>query len=136
MISFLSTSCGTLLSTKFVDTEGYAPALMLTFHTTEGLLSIITTSVPALPGATRRRMLNAYIDAATNTKAETILIGGVWPGNIVFMENQVTQLELEFQIYTNRNLCVFGHSPWNSPVHCSLLDTVVAHSDLTWLSQC
>ena len=54
--------------------------------------------------------MEAYLDAATKTKAETILRGGVWTSGLVFMEKEITQHELELKIHTNEKLCVRTHS--------------------------
>ena len=110
MISFFSTSCGIHVSDTSIDSEGSLPAIMLTFDTTEGLVCVINVSVPELSKKTSKRMLKAYLDAATKTKAETILIGGVWTSGLVFTEKGITQHELELKIHTNEKLCVLIHS--------------------------
>lgn len=133
VMSFFSDSCGTLVSEDVLDPEGF-PALMLTFNTAEGSLCIVTTSMPSTPSRARERMLNEmlneYVDAATSTEAECILISGVLQGNVVFIENQVAQLKLQFQLRSNEDLYVLAHNPDSRPVRYFALDPLGPYSIL------
>ena len=86
VISCFSLSCGTFLSADEIHVEGLE-ALMLTFDTSEGSPCIINTSMPSLPSTTRANMLKEYVDAATDTEAESILIGRVVRAPPIFMDN-------------------------------------------------
>ena len=137
VMSFFSASCGTLLSEEVLDPENQLPALMLTFSAPQGLLCTITTSLPALPQRARARMLNCYADAAVNTKAETILIGGSCHTGVIFMENLVAHLNLPFQLFTNQHLCLLTHTPDCSPMTCFPADTDGPYSFMaTWDNSC
>ena len=75
-------------------------------------------------------ILNDYVDAATSTEADSILISGVLQDNIVFMENKVAQLELHFQLCSNEDLYVLDHNPDSKPVRYFALDTLGPYSIL------
>jgi len=83
----------------------------------------LSPPLPSLATRTRARLLNCYANAAEYTKAESILIGGAWKDNKIFMENQVAQLNLHFQLCTNEHLCLLAHTPDCRPVKCFALDT-------------
>ena len=142
VMSFFSDSCGTLLSydkilgtcgtqsyrDDILDPEESFPAILLTFSTPAGILCAITTSLPVLPSRARARLLNVYVCAASDTKAETILIGGVYTDNILFLENQVTKLNVDFELFTNDNLCLLAHGPDLTFPQCFPLDTEGSYS--------
>ena len=123
VMSFFSATCGTLLSERVLDPEDSLPALMLTFNGPEGLLCTVITSVPKLPTRTRARMLRSFADAATDTKAGSIPIGGAWQDSNIFIESQVAQLKLPFQLWCNKLMCLFAHTPDYKPLICFSLDT-------------
>ena len=123
VMSFFSASCGTLLSERVLDPEDSLPALMLTFNGPEGLLCTVTTSVPKLPTRTRARMLRSFADAATDTKTESIFVGRPWQNINIFIETQVAQLKLPFQLSSNELMCLFPHIPDYKPLKCFSPDT-------------
>ena len=126
VMSFFTDAGGAVLSEKCLDPEGCLPALMLTFDAPQGPLCIVNASVANIPTRTRMRLLKYYVDAAEKTDCESILIGGEWQDTefqILFMENQVTKMDVEFQLFTDANLCLLTHSPHNRPVECFALDT-------------
>ena len=53
LMSFFSTSGGTLLSEAILESEGSLPAIMLTLDDPTGVLCTINVSVPNLPSRTR-----------------------------------------------------------------------------------
>ena len=95
-----------LLSEETLDPEEGIPALVLTFGFPAGRLCTVTTSLPKLPLRTRGRLLKAYVDTAADTQADSILIGGACADQILFVENQISKLDIELEIYTNANLCL------------------------------
>jgi len=123
VMSFFSCSGATLLSETILDPEGSLPALMLTFSAPEGRLCMIISSVPDLPMRARARILNCYVDAATDTQAKNILIGGRWQGSPFYMENIVAKQKMPFEFFTNERLCLLAHAPDCAPVRCFPLDT-------------
>ena len=122
-MSFFSNSRADLLSEAILDPEEGWPAILLTFSVPAGRICIITTSLPTLPKRTRERLLKAYASTAVSTKAETILIGGAFADAVIFMENQMTRLDVDFEICSNENLCLFAHSSDSTSAQCVALDT-------------
>ena len=49
-------------------------------------------------------MLTAYASAAVNTKAETIFIGGAFADAVLFMENQISEFDVEFEV-VSKGIC-------------------------------
>ena len=123
VMSFFSDSCGALVCYKILDPEGFLPAILLTFSAPAGILCAITTALPVLPSRTRERLLNDYARAASDTKPETILIGGVFADRVIFWENQVTKLDVDFEWFANDNLCLLAHGPDLTFPRCFSLDT-------------
>ena len=123
VMSFFSNSRANLLSEAFLDPEEGLPAILLTFSIPEGHLCTITTSLPTLPRTTRARLLKAYASAAANTKAETILIGCACADAVLFMENQTAKLIVEFELFTNANLCLLANCSDRTSAQCIALDT-------------
>ena len=66
-------------------------------------------------------MLKEYVGAATDTEAESILIGGVVRAPPIFMENEVAQLNPKFQLCTNEDVCLLAQNP--RPTHYFPLDS-------------
>ncbi len=83
---------------------------------------------PCLPSRTRARSLDAYATAASNTQADTIFIGGIHAESAIFMENQVTKLDLDFQLFADAHLCLLPHSPDPTFTQCFPLDTEGPHT--------
>ena len=106
-----------------LDPEKGLPAILLTFSVPGGRICTITTSFPPLPKRTRARLLELYTNAASSTKADTILIGGTFADAILFIENQVTQLDLAFEIYTNADLGLLANCCHGFSTQCVALDT-------------
>ena len=102
-----------LLSEETLDPEEGIPALVLTFGFPAGRLCTVTTSLPKLRLRTRGRLLKAYADTAADTQADSILIGGACADQILFVENQISKLDTELEIYTNAHLCLLAHSSEN-----------------------
>jgi hypothetical protein len=141
VMSFFSASCGTLVSEAILDPEGFLPALMLTFRTPAGLLCTITTSVPKLPARTRARLLDCYHNAAADSKADSILIGGAWFDATFFVKHwfdaiskhQVAKLNLQLQLFTSAHMCLLAHSTHSTPLKCVQLDT---HGPYSLMATC
>ena len=55
-------------------------------------------------------------------------IGGVFTNSVFFVENQVTKLNLEFQLFTNANLCLLARGPDLTLTKCLPLDTAGPYS--------
>ena len=106
-----------------LDPEKGLPAILLTFSVPGGRICTITTSFPPLPRRTRARLLEFYTNAASSTKADTILIGGAFADAILFIENQVAQLDLDFELYTNADLCLLADCSHRFSTQCVALDT-------------
>jgi hypothetical protein len=126
VMTFFSDACGTVLSEKSLDPEGWPPAIMLTFDAPKGPLCIVNASVPTLPIKGSACMLERYVEAAEETGSDSILIGGAWRDTesiILFMENQVSKMELNWQLSSNANLCLLTHSHDNRSAKCFALDT-------------
>ena len=128
VMSFFLCSGATLLSETILDPEGCLPALMLTFSAPEGRLCMIISSVPNLPMRARARILNCYVDAAMDTQAKNILIGGHWQGSPFYMKNIVAKQKMPFEFFTNERLCLLAHAPDCAPVRCFPLDTAGPYS--------
>ena len=101
-----------------VDFDIGLQALILTFRAPTGLLCIINASLPTLPKITRERVLNIYADVAAKYNADHILIGGAWHNSVVFMENQVSKLNLEFEFFFLKDLYLLAHTADKKPVTC------------------
>ena len=99
------------------------PANMLTVSVEERKLCIVTISLPMLPTRTRARLLEHYAKAAANADAETILIGGACEDAVLFLENQIAKLDVEFELVTNANLCFLANASKRSTVECIAMDT-------------
>jgi len=112
-----------LRSQKILDPEIGLPASMLTFTAPEGPLCIITTSLPTISTRTRQRILKAYASAAAKTNAATILIGGACTDAVLFVESQIGQLDIEFELFANVNLLLLAHSSDRTSAQCIPLDT-------------
>ena len=123
VISFFSNERANLLSETILDPEEGLPAILLTFSVPGGTLCTITTSLPLLPRRVRARLLETYTNAAANTNAETVLIGGACDDAILFIENQVTKLDLDFELFTNADLCLLAHCSHRNSTQCIALDT-------------
>ena len=123
VMSFFSCSGATLLSEEILDPEGGLPALMLTFSAPEGGLCMIISSVPDLPTRAKARILKCYVDAAADTQAKNILIGGRWQGCPLYMENIVAKEQMPFEFFSNERLCLLAHAPDYAPVRCFPLNT-------------
>ena len=121
LMSFFSTSGD--MSSAILETSGFLPAIMLTLDGPTGILCTINVSVPNLPARTRGRLLVDLADAAEDTQAGNILIGGAWADSVLFTENQVAQLSSEFQLFTNAHLCLIAYNRDSSPMKCFPLDT-------------
>jgi len=124
VMSFFSCSGATLLSETILDPEGCLPALMLTFSAPKGRLCMIISSLPDLPMRVTARILNSYVDAAADTQAQNILIGGRWQGSPLCMENLVAKQKFfTNEFFTKKRLCLLARSPDCAPVRCFPLDT-------------
>ena len=119
VMSFFSCSGATLLSETILDPEGCLPALMLTFSAPEGRLCMIISSLPDLPLTATARIFKCYVDAAEDTQAKNILIGGRWKGSHRGMENLVANEKFfTNEFFTNERLCLLAHTPDCAPVKC------------------
>ena len=76
-----------------------------------------------LPRSTRARLLKTYADAAANADAETILIGGACEDAVLFLENQIAKLDVDFEFFTNADLCLLANASKRSTVKCIAMDT-------------
>ena len=123
VMSFFVHSRVNLLSESIVDPEAGLPAILLIFSAPEGRLCTITGSLPTLPRKTRERLLASYCSAAANTKPNTILIGLACSDAILFMENQIAKLDLDFDMSSNENLCVLAHCSDRTSTQCIAMDT-------------
>ena len=123
VMSFYSISRVSLLSQEILDPEAGLPAIVHTFNTPEGRLCIVTASLPTLPRITRGRLLEAYATATANSKADTALIGAVCADKILFMENQIAKLEVDYELFTNENLLLLTHCSNGTSAQCLALDT-------------
>ena len=121
LMSFFSTSGD--MSSAILETSGFLPAIMLTLDGPTGILCTINVSVPDLLPRTRGQLLGELADAAWDTQAGNILIGGAWTDSVLFTENQVAQLSSEFQLFTNAHLCLITYNRDSSPMKCFPLDT-------------
>jgi len=111
VMSFFLNSRVTLLAEAVIDPENTLPALSLAFKTPTEVMCVVTTSVPALPKLARGRMLNAYVNFATAHQPGVILIGGFFADSVPFIENEANKLDLDFELFTNANLCLLAHHP-------------------------
>ena len=111
VVSFFLHSCGALVSDAAIDPEGALPALSLTFKTPSGELCVVTTSVPALSAGARGRLLNTYANYATAHLPRVTLIGGFFADPAAFVENQINNLDSDFELFANANLCLLAHHP-------------------------
>ena len=111
------------MSSAILETSGFLPAIMLTLDGPTGILCTINVSVPDLLPRTRGQLLGELADAAEDTQAGNILIGGAWADSVLFTENQVAQLSSEFQLFTNAHLCLITYNRDSSPMKCFPLDT-------------
>ena len=123
VMSFYSISRVSLLSQEILDPEAGLPAIVHTFNTPEGRLCIVTASLPTLPRITRGRLLEAYATATANSKADTALIGAVCADKILFMENQIAKLKVDYELFTNENLLLLTHCSNGTSAQCIALDT-------------
>ena len=123
VMSFFSTSDVTLESEKPLDPDIGLQSHMLTFRAPTGLLCIINASLPTFPRTTRQRLLNCYADAAAKYNADHILIGGASHNSVVFMENQVSKLNLDFEFFSLKDLYLLAHAADKNPVRCYDLDS-------------
>ena len=99
------------------------PAILLTLDDPTGVLCTINVSVPNLPARARGRLLGDVADAAEDTQAGNILIGGAWSDSVLITENQVAKLSLQFHLFSNKHLCLLAYNRDCSPVKCFPLDT-------------
>ena len=120
LMSFFSTSGD--MSSAILETSGFLPAIMLTLDGPTGILCTINVSVPDLLPRTRGQLLGELADAAWDTQAGNILIGGAWTDSVLFTENQVAQLSSEFQLFTNAHLCLIAYNRDSSPMKCFPFD--------------
>ena len=90
LMSFFSTSGD--MSSAILETSGFLPAIMLTLDGPIGILCTINVSVPDLLPRTRGQLLGELADAAEDTQAGNILIGGAWSDSVWITENQVAKL--------------------------------------------
>ena len=76
--------------------------MMLTFQTSVGVVCVIAASLPRLASTTRARVLNAYAEAASNTNADCVFIGGELEnlnyGTQVCLHWQVEQMDPHFDL--------------------------------------
>ena len=125
MMSFFTTPHITLLCERYIHPEDPWPALHLTFDTPDGLVSTVITSLPRLPARTRARLMKTYTDAAAETNAPYSLIGGMCSQSMLFLENQIAQLQLEHQLFTHGDLYLLANdadcSSFESDELCSLM---------------
>ena len=128
VMSFFSTSDVTLESEKALDPDIGLQSHMLTFRAPTGLLCIINASLPTFPRTTRQRLLNCYADAAAKYNADHILIGGASHNSVVFMENQVSQLNLDFEFFSLKDLYLLAHAADKNPLRCYDLDSSESYS--------
>ena len=128
VMSFFSTSDVTLESEKNLDPDIGLQSQVLTFRAPTGLLCIINASLPTFPRTTRQRLLNCYADAAAKDNVDHILIGGAWHNSVVFMENQVSKLNLEFEFFSLKDLYLLAHAAEKNPVRCYDLDSSEPYS--------
>ena len=112
VMSFFSVSLGKLISEAILDPEGGLPSTMLTFDTPSGVLCVITTSLTRIPSRTRARLLNFYTNAAAQTNADCMLVGGslddLNPLTKLSLQIQVANLSLDFELVTNADLYVLA----------------------------
>ena len=123
VLTCFANSRDNLKSYCFLDPEVGLPANLLTVSVGGGKLCIVTTSLPMLPRRTRARLLEHYAKAAANADAETILIGGACEDAVLFLENQIAKLDVEFELVTNANLCLLANASKRSTVECIAMDT-------------
>ena len=116
VMSFVSASCGELISSEVLDPEGLVPSIRLTLDTPSGLLCCINTSLPGLATRTRARLLDVYTKAAVATKADYILIGGRLAAVArIFVEGQIANLTPAFEYFINEELLVLACAPTYAP---------------------
>ena len=112
ILSFFSPSLGRLMSEAILDPEGVIPSTMLTFATPSGVLCVITTSLPRMPSRARARLLDSYANAAAQTNADCMLIGGSLDDLNQFtklsLQAQVAKLSVDFELVTNSDLYVLA----------------------------
>ena len=129
LLSFFSTSAGTLRSELTLAlTSAYLEeplaAIILTLDAPTGVLCTVNVSVPPLQSRARGQLLVDLADAAEDTQAGNILIGGAWADSVLFTENQVAKLSSQFQLFTNAHLCLLTYTDRDSsPMKCFPLDT-------------
>ena len=128
VMSFFSTSDVTLESEKAIDPDIGLQALMLTFRAPTGLLCIINESLPTFPSTRRQGLLNCYADAAAKYNADHILIGGASHNSVVVMENQVSQVSLDFEFFSLKRLYLLAHAADENPLRCYDLDSSEPYS--------
>ena len=128
IMSFFSASLGTLTSQEMLYEEGSIPTCMYTFGTPTGVLCVLTASLPRLPSRKRGRLLKSYTDAATNTDADCILVGGSLLDLNFFtklsLQEQVTNLSADVELHTNADLFVLARShyctlEWSGEIQAS-----------------
>ena len=128
IMSFFSASLGTLTSEEKLFEEGSIPTSMFTFGTPTGVLCVLTASLPRLPSRKRGRLLKSYTDAATNTDADCILVGGSLLDLNFFtklsLQEQVTNLSADVELHTNADLFVLARShyctlEWSGEIQAS-----------------
>jgi hypothetical protein len=123
LMSFFSSSAGTLLSELILHPEEPLAAIILTLDAPTGVLCTVNVSVPPFQSKTRGQLLGDLADAAEDTQAGNILIGGAWADSVLFTENQVAKLSSQFQLFTNAHLCLLTYNRDSSPMKCFPLDT-------------
>ena len=129
VMSFFLCPRATLLSETILDPEGCSPALMLTFRASDWSLCIIISSLPELSRISLSRIFNCYVDAAADSQANNILIGGRWQGTPICMENLVANLNFfTNEFFTNERLCLLAHTPDCAPVKCFPLGSMLPAS--------
>ena len=57
-----------------------------------------------------------------NTNADTILIGGACGDAVLYLENTIAKLAVEFELFTNGNLCLLAHCADRTSTQCIALD--------------
>ena len=133
VMSFYKAERWQLLNRQTIDPENVCPALMLTLCERQSpgtQMSVVTVSLPTLPTRGKDRLLQAYVDEATQTKSHAVVIGGIFNPNeapLLWLENRVNKLDFDIEVSSNEKLCVL---PWctTGSMKCIKLDGTGPHA--------
>ena len=112
VMSFYSKTLGNFIRKQVLDPlEASLPAVLLAFDTPAGILCVIATRYFHLATEVRLRLLNAFAKAASEFNAVKILIGGALqpPGSSLFVQNQVTKMDMPFTFFNSGKLVLLTH---------------------------